>query len=223
MIYGYTRVSTDKQTTDNQKGVILEYAHQHKIQIDEIVEVVVSSKKKKEDRGINELMDKLKDKDTLIVYKLDRLGRSTIETLQIIEDIKEIGVRIVLISDNLVIDKNNDSAMSQMIITMLSGFAQMERTYISERTKAGMAQRKKEGVIFGRKKNSFGKSKFDEKIDNILKLNEVGLSLRGIIKQIGFGSPAGLKKYLTKLKDNNIHSKEELAKFFLNKEKNIFN
>ena len=67
MIYGYTRVSTDKQTTDNQKGVLLEYAHVHKIQFDEIVEVIITSNKDKAKRGIVQLIAKLKDKDTLII------------------------------------------------------------------------------------------------------------------------------------------------------------
>ena len=88
MTIGYTRVSSDKQTTDNQRSYILDYCFKNKIEIDEIIETTISSKKDRKHRLIDETLEQLSKGDTLIVYALDRIGRSTLETLSIIEDIK---------------------------------------------------------------------------------------------------------------------------------------
>jgi len=194
--FGYTRVSTDKQTTDNQKHLILEYGFKNKIKIDEIVETIVSSKKLRDERGIDKVLNALSKGDTLLCYALDRLGRSTIETLSIIEDIKNKGIKLIFIKDNLIIDPNNTNPMNEMLLTMLSGFAQLERSFISERTKAGLKARKDKGMTLGRKKGSQGKSVFDKHRDKIEELYQLGLSLKKIVNYIGIGTAPGLHKYI---------------------------
>ncbi|MDQ7068427.1 MAG: recombinase family protein [Sulfurimonas sp.] len=98
-VIGYCRVSIEKkQTTENQKLFILDYAHSNKLTVDEIVEVSVSSRKNKKDRLIDATLEKLQDGDTLLVYALDRIGRSTIETLTIIEEIKNKGIKLSCLS-----------------------------------------------------------------------------------------------------------------------------
>jgi DNA invertase Pin-like site-specific DNA recombinase len=123
-ILGYTRVSTEQQTNNNQKLNILEYAQRNNYKLDNIIEVKVSSRKTKDKREIDTTIEQLKKNDILLVYSLDRIGRSTIETLQIIEDIKNKGIVLVITKDNLVIDPNNTNPMNEMLLTMLSGFAQ---------------------------------------------------------------------------------------------------
>ena len=91
-IIGYTRVSTDIQTTENQRLLILDYAHKKSLTVDNIVEVTTSSKKKRKFRQIDSTIDELESGDMLLVYALDRIGRSTLETLQILEDIKNKGI-----------------------------------------------------------------------------------------------------------------------------------
>lgn len=193
---GYTRVSTQDQTNDNQKNTILQYAHKNKIIVDEIVEVKISSRKNKEDREIETTLDKLNTGDTLLVSALDRLGRSTIETLQIIEDIKSKGIILIFVNDNIIIDPNNDNPINTMMLTMLSGFAQMERSFISQRVKAGLEARKEKGIKLGRKKGSQGKSIFDEHQDKIIELLGFGVSLRKIVDYIGVGTNVSLSKYI---------------------------
>ena len=85
-ILGYTRVSTNTQTTENQKLQILNYIHNNKLTIDKIVETTVTSRQNRKDRLIDKVLEQLNDRDTLLVYSLDRLGRSTLETLQIIDE-----------------------------------------------------------------------------------------------------------------------------------------
>jgi DNA invertase Pin-like site-specific DNA recombinase len=195
-ILGYTRVSTEQQTNNNQKLNILEYAQRNNYKLDNIIEVKVSSRKTKDKREIDTTIEQLKKNDILLVYSLDRIGRSTIETLQIIEDIKNKGIVLVITKDNLVIDPNNTNPMNEMLLTMLSGFAQMERSFISERTKAGLEARKKQGIKLGRKKGSIGKSIFDEHRDKITELYQLGVMNTRIVEYIGVGTKASLGNYI---------------------------
>lgn len=193
---GFTRVSTDKQNTDNQKHIILEYAYNNKLKIDKIVETIVSSKKTREHREIDNVIDELQEQDVLIVYSLDRLGRSTLETLQIIEDIKNKGIRLIFIKDNLIIDKNNNNPLNEMMLTLLSAFAQLERSYISERTKLGLNALKQKGVKLGRQKGQIVKSIFDEHKDKITELANLGVTNKKIHEYIKVGSVQSLGQYI---------------------------
>ena len=196
-IIGYCRVSIEKkQTTENQKLLILDYCHNQKLTVDEIVEVSVSSRKDKKFRLIDETIAKLGDGDTLLVYALDRIGRSTIETLSIIEEIKNKGIKLVLIKDNIIIDKNNSNPMNEMMLTMLSGFAQLERSYISERTKLGLARVRANGTQLGRRKGQQVKSIFDEHKEKIVELKELGVTNKRIHDYIEVGTVQSLGKYI---------------------------
>ena len=167
IFYGYARVSTITQSLKNQRHEIFEYAHRNNMLIDYIFEVEISSTKNKKQRLIDCVLNKLNQGDVLIVTKLDRLGRSTIEVLQIIEEIKNKGIILHIIKDGLVIDGNISNSINDMMLTLLSGFAQMERDFISERTKSALAQRKAHGIKLGRKKGAIVKSKYDEHLDRI--------------------------------------------------------
>ena len=153
LFYGYARVSTSLQSLQNQRHEIFEYAHKNNILIDKIVEIEISSTKNKKERLIDETLSKLTRGDVLIVTKLDRLGRSTIEVLQIIEDIKSKGIILHIIKDGLIINCNISNPINDMLLTLLSGFAQMEKNFISERTKSALAELKRKGVKLGSPQN----------------------------------------------------------------------
>ena len=195
-IYGYARVSTGIQTTDNQRKEILDYAHTQKFSIEEIIEIEASSRKDKKIRLIDSTLEKLEYGDILIVTKLDRLGRSTIEVLQIIEDIKNKGLELHIINDGIIVNTENDNPINQMMLTLLTGFAQMERSFISERTKSGLAQRKAQGIKLGRKKGQLVKSKYDEHKEKIIELLTYGLSHQKIVDFIGIGTRQSLNDYI---------------------------
>lgn len=195
-ILGYTRVSTDKQTTDNQKLQILDYGQKNKLKIDDIIETVVTSKKNRTDRQIDEVLEQLNDKDILLVYSLDRLGRSTLETLQIIDDIKNKGIKLILIKDNITIDKYNQNPINEMMLTMLSGFAQLERSFISERTKLGLQRVRQNGTKLGRQKGQQVKSIFDEYKTKITELVNLGVTNKKILTYINIGTEQSLGRYI---------------------------
>lgn len=195
-IYGYCRVSTGVQTTDNQRKEILDYAHAKNITVNTIIEVEASSQKTKKDRLIDKTLEELNENDILLVTKLDRLGRSTIEVLQIIEDIKDKGIKLHIIKDGIIVDGNDTSPINQMIITLLTGFAQMERSFISERTKSALAQRKAKGIKLGRQKGAIVKSIYDKHKENIITLLNKDVSIASISKIIGIGTRQSLTTYI---------------------------
>ena len=196
MILGFCRVSTGTQLNDNQKQEILTYSFNNNLNIDDIIETTISTRKTTKERGIDELLERLSANDHLIVTKLDRLGRSTIEVLQIIEDIKAKGVKLHIIKDNLIIDPKDTNPITQMFLTLLSGFAQMERSFISERTKSALQARKSQGIKLGRQKGQQVKSKYDEHKEKIEELCGLGLPVSKIVNYIGTGTRQSLTNYI---------------------------
>ena len=198
LFYGYARVSTSFQSLKNQRHEIFEYAHKNNILIDKIVEIEISSTKNKKERLIDETLSKLTRGDILIVTKLDRLGRSTVEVLQIIEDIKLKGIILHIIQDGLVIDCNISNPINDMLLALLSGSAQMERNFISERTKSALAQRKAQGIKLGRKKGAIVKSIYDEYLHTIKELLDKKVTISNISKIIGVGTRQSLNNFVKK-------------------------
>lgn len=83
-----------------------------------------------------------------------------------------------------------------MMLTLLTGFAQMERSFISERTKSELAQRKAMGIKQGRKKGVLGKSKYDTHKEKIKELLNYGVPLQKIVDYIGVGTRQSLHDYI---------------------------
>lgn len=196
LFYGYARVSTSLQSLKNQRHEIFEYAHKNNMLIDKIIEIEISTTKNKKERLIDETLSKLTRGDVLIVTKLDRLGRSTVEVLQIIEDIKSKGIILHIIKDGLIIDSNISNPINDMLLTLLSGFAQMEKNFISERTKSALAQRKAQGIKLGRKKGAIVKSIYDKHFDTIKDLLNKQVTVSNISKIIGVGTRQSLGCYI---------------------------
>ena len=200
--YVYMRVSTDTQTTDNQLVAIYKYAGNNDLKIKDknIIKVTSSSLSNKKARLIDDLISRLKKGDTIICYDLSRLGRSTLDTLQIIEEIKAKSVKIILVKDNIIIDPFNNNPINNMMLTMLSSFAQLERDFISERTKAGLAARKIAGLTLGRTKGKLSKSIYDDYKDLIQLLLDDKQSLTQILHKLqlpnGKGSKTSLHSFI---------------------------
>ena len=93
----YLRVSTEKQSLENQKHKILAYAYSHDIKISKFIEIEVSSRKEQKVRLIEELFEELQDSGTLIVTELSRLGRNMLEILNLIERFNKANIKIIFI------------------------------------------------------------------------------------------------------------------------------
>ena len=195
--YGYCRVSTSTQDTEKQKYALLNYAHANKFQFTQIQEIVISSRKSKKDREINSLLNMLKSEDHLYITKLDRLGRNTKEVLEIIDELKTKNIILNIIKDNITVDPLDTNPITTMFLTLLSAFSQMERDFISERTKAGLAKARSEGKLIGKQKGSISNNtQFEEHKEKIREYLNLGLSYEKIIKNIGVGSKSSLFSFV---------------------------
>ncbi len=180
---GYIRVSTDEQDLSKQKHLLLEFAQQQHIIIDQFIEAEVSSRKTPKERRIIELSDLLESGDHLLVAELSRLGRNMLETLNIITTLSERGIKITFVRQP---ELSTSGAHGKLLLAIYSYFAESERDYISLRTKQGLAAARASGKLLGRPKGSRNKhgavlTPFTEQIQAYLNL---GLSLAAIQKLI---------------------------------------
>lgn len=165
-VLAYLRISTGKQELDNQKLAILNYANTHNIKINEFIEVQISTKKSYKDRRIDQVLEKLKKGDTLIISELSRLGRSIGQVIQIVDELINKKIKLIAIKENIILS-GKKNIHTKVMITMIALFAEIERDLISERTKEALAIAKAKGKILGRPKGQLGKSRLDGKEEEI--------------------------------------------------------
>ncbi|MCF8318594.1 MAG: master DNA invertase Mpi family serine-type recombinase [Haliscomenobacter sp.] len=151
MNYGYIRISTDKQTTENQKFEIHNFSKLKQIIIEEWIEETISSTKKLEVRKFGDLLNRLKKGDILIVSELSRLGRNLMQIMKILHDCMEKDVMVYTVKENYELGNNINSKVLAFAFGLS---AEIERNLISQRTKEALARRKAEGQILGRPKGS---------------------------------------------------------------------
>ena len=193
----YIRASTDKQDAKNQRHEILEYANKHKTSIDEFIEITISSSKNSRQRRIEELTHKLKPGDTLVVTELSRLGRSTGEVILLIKQLVEYGVRVIIIKQNLNIHQDSQDITTKVMITQLALFGEIERDFISLRTKEALAAKKAQGIQLGKPKGTIQSSIYDKDRERIEELLEHGVPQTRILKKhLGYGSTTSFHHYI---------------------------
>lgn len=153
MIFGYARVSTEEQSIDLQMDALLKEGILEKnIYIDKVSGI------KSERKNLSKLLDFLREGDTLVVWKLDRLVRSLIHLTKLIKEFEEKGVKFKSITEPF-IDTTQDSPHSKFLTNMFGALAQLERDIIIERTKAGLESARKRGAIIGAPKGLSKESK----------------------------------------------------------------
>jgi len=141
-LVGYARVSTDDQDLSLQ----LDALEKHGIAKDRIFTDKISGAKCNRP-GLNRCLNMLKDGDTLIVWRLDRLGRSMRHLVTLIEDLRGRGIGFRSINDGVI---DTTSASGELVFNIFSALAQFERRLIQERTKAGLAAARARGRKGGR-------------------------------------------------------------------------
>lgn len=182
-IIAYTRISTDTQDLEKQRHLLLEYAQKQNWFIGEFIEVAVSSRKNTKERKIDLLLEKLKKGDILLVAELSRLGRNMLETLNIINTLSENGIKVVFVRQP---ELSTSGTHAKLLMAIYSYFAEAERSYISMRTKQGLAAAKANGKLLGRPKGSKNKKGrvLDKHKEAIKKYLELGVSISAIVKII---------------------------------------
>lgn len=169
MIYGYIRVSTDQQSTSNQKFEINRYAASHNIQIDKWVEETISSRKPLNKRKLGSLLAELKDGDILISTEISRLGRSLLEVMGILQHCLAQNCQIWTLKEHY---KLGSDIASKVLAFAFGLSAEIERQLISERTKMSLDKLKSQGKHLGRpfgaKSKSLKLSKNTKKVKDLM-------------------------------------------------------
>ena len=178
---GYLRVSTADQDLDKNKADILKLANEKKLGTVEWVKETASGKINWRKRKIAQVIDSLKESDTILVSELSRLGRSMLECMEILSIALEKKINIYAVKGNWQLDQ---SIQSKIIAMAFSMAAEIERDLISQRTKEALAARKRNGVKLGRPKGT-GKSKLDQYKPEIEALLANGATQKFIAQRYG--------------------------------------
>jgi DNA invertase Pin-like site-specific DNA recombinase len=182
MIYGYIRVSSDKQTVENQRFEINNFCQREQMHIDGWIEETISGTKNFNKRELGRLLKKVQKDDLIICAELSRLGRSLFMIMEILSLCMKIECKVWTIKDNY---RLGDDIQSKVLAFAFALSAEIERNLISQRTKEALARKKAEGVVLGRpkgRKTSLQKHKLHGKKNLIDELLKQEISQRQIAK-----------------------------------------
>ena len=179
MRIGYARVSTTAQNLDMQVTALTE-AGCEKIYSEKVSGVAHRER-------LQECMQYLREGDCLVIYKLDRLGRSLKDLLDIIEQLQKRNISLVSLRDNI----DTGSTTGKLVLHIFASLAEFERDLIKERTEEGRREAKKKGVRFGRPKQPK-----PERASMCAQLYRNGNSVSAIMRTTGIRSRNTVYKYL---------------------------
>jgi len=154
MIYGYIRVSTDKQTLENQKFEIENFCKRQNLKINGWIEETISGTKSYNKRQLGKLLKKVKAGDYIICSELSRLGRNLFMIMEILNICMSKDCKVWTVKDNY---RLGDDIQSKVLAFAFGLAAEIERNLISQRTKEALARLKSEGKSIGRNKGTRNK------------------------------------------------------------------
>lgn len=182
MNYGYIRVSTDKQTVENQRYEINTFCQKLNIHIDGWIEETISGTKNFDKRKLGDLLKIVQKDDLIICAELSRLGRNLFMIMEILHICMNKECKVWTIKDNY---RLGDDIQSKVLAFAFGLSAEIERNLISQRTKEALARKVQEGIVLGRpkgRKTSPEKHKLYDKDIIICELLIFGISQRKISK-----------------------------------------
>ncbi len=183
MIYGYIRVSSDKQTVENQRFEINKFCESKKLHVDDWIEETISGTKVYSKRQLGTLLKKVHKDDVIICSELSRLGRNLFMIMEILNVCMNKECRVWTIKDNY---RLGEDIQSKVLAFAFGLSAEIERNLISQRTKEALARKKAEGVKLGRPKGSHNapdKYKLSKKEGIIIEMLKRKMSLRAIARR----------------------------------------
>ena len=202
MTYGYIRVSSDKQTVENQRFEILRFCMDHGININGWIEETISGTKRYSKRELGRLLKKVKSGDLIICTELSRLGRNLYMIMDILYVCMNKGCQVWTIKDNY---RLGEDIQSKVLAFAFGLSAEIERNLISSRTKEALARKKSEGIVLGRPKGTKMKSGNMKlgKVKNCLLLQyENGVPITAIARKYHV-SRTTVYRYLARVEDEN--------------------
>jgi DNA invertase Pin-like site-specific DNA recombinase len=193
MVYGYIRVSTDKQTLENQRFEVTKFCERNGMVVGKWVDETISGTREVDKRKLGELLGNLQSGDILLCSELSRLGRNLLMIMSVLNVCMEREVQVWTIKDNYRLGKD----ISSKVLAFAFGLsAEIERTLLSQRTKEALARIKSEGIHIGRPNGAKSREvKLTGKSAEIKKLLEQKIPKIGIAKKFGV-SLSTLKRFL---------------------------
>lgn len=184
MTYGYIRVSTDKQTVENQRFEISNFCKKENLKVDGWIEETISGTKNYDKRKLGELLNHVQKGDLIICAELSRLGRNLFMIMEILSICMKKDCKVWTIKDNY---RLGDDIQSKVLAFAFGLSAEIERNLISQRTKEALKLRVADGVILGRPKGRRTdpkKHKLYGKEDFIKQSLQNGISQRKLAKML---------------------------------------
>jgi len=179
-VYAYLRVSTDAQDVDNQRHGILEYANAHGLTGMHFVEDVASGKHPWRERQLGDLLlHQCRAGDTVVFAEISRMARSTLQVLEVLKHCIDAQINVHIAKQKMILD---GSMQSRITATVLGLAAEIEREFISIRTKEALAKKKAEGVQLGRPRGSAATLKLDARASEIVGYLAKGINKRDIAR-----------------------------------------
>ena len=184
MVYGYIRVSSDKQTVENQRFEINNFCQREQMHIDGWIEETISGTKNYDKRELGRLLKKVEKDDLIICAELSRLGRSLFMIMEILSLCMKKECRVWTIKDNY---RLGDDIQSKVLAFAFGLSAEIERNLISQRTKEALSRLKSEGKPLGRKRgkrNINPNAKCEARHEFIIRQYLKGVSIPVIAKKV---------------------------------------
>ncbi len=183
MVYAYVRVSTDKQSTENQRFEINNFSKVRGFKVNKWVEETISGTTNARDRQLGRLLKQVSKGDILITTELSRLGRNLMEVMSILHQCMERDIIVLTVKEKYELGNNINS---KILAFAFSLSAEIERNLISQRTREALARKRMEGVKLGRPRGGEGgKFKLTGKENLILKMVKEKRSMKEISQKLG--------------------------------------
>ena len=196
MVYGYIRVSSDRQTVENQRFEINNFCKREKIKVEKWIEETISGTKAPEKRELGKMIKKLNKGDIVICSELSRLGRSLFMILDVLSLCMKKEIKLWTIKDNY---RLGNDIESKVLAFAFGLSAEIERNLISQRTKEALARVKAEGRHLGRQFGSKNqKHILDSKLNELHVMQSNNISKTEIAKRLKV-SRATIQRYYSLL------------------------
>ena len=182
MVFGYIRVSTDKQTIKNQKYEIEVFCKKNKLRIGQWIEETTSGTKSPDKRRLGAILKNIKKGDLIICSELSRLGRSLFMIISILSHCLSIGAKVWTIKDGY---RLGDDIQSKVLAFAFGLSAEIERDLVAQRTKEALALRKAEGKRIGRNPGKASNVKLSGHEIEIARMLKAGMNNAEIGRHFG--------------------------------------
>ncbi len=200
MTYGYIRVSSDKQTVENQRFEINQFCEREQIHIDGWIEETISGTQSYNKRQLGKLLRRIRPNDVIICSELSRLGRNLFMIMEILNLCMNKECRVWTIKDNY---RLGEDIQSKVLAFAFGLSAEIERNLISQRTKEALARKRAEGTHLGRPfgaKSSLKRLRLYRYHKRIVHMCDQGYTTYAIAKELHI-CRSTLTRYLDRITD----------------------